>query len=246
MLRPLFDRIFRDLERLAQEVARNLERAWRERDTPPEGAVWRGWKDTKRVSRRWLYFRAPAVGLTAGFAVWSALLPTKASGFERGVLAVSGTLGGALIVAVLAFAVLTAIAPIKQRNEARRELAEFRVAEQRREAEARVQGSSGRLISRRADGPIETGFLTKEETGREISFGERLVAVRFSHGAYGPSFERVTVREVPTDVYVGEGGVIVVQAFTAEGILIDEENTLGQSVDLKGYTEAGADGDPSV
>jgi hypothetical protein len=118
----MYDRLQKLSEEWAVAMAEAVARLWRARDLPPEGALWRGWKDTKQAAGHWLYFRIPAAALTAGFAVWSALLPGRASGGERAVLAVGGTLGGALIVGAFTLALMTAIAPLRQRDEARAKL----------------------------------------------------------------------------------------------------------------------------
>jgi hypothetical protein len=108
--------------RLVNLLVGKVKKAWQERESSPEGATWRGWKDTRRASgdRR---FRIPALALTAGFAVWGALLPSTASGEVRAMLAVAGVLGGALVVGLVTFAMFVAAAPFRQRDEARAKLA---------------------------------------------------------------------------------------------------------------------------
>lgn len=96
--------------------------AWRSRHDPPEGALWRGFKDARLASGHWWRFRIPAALLTVGFAVWSALLPKSATWEGRIALAIGGTVGGAVIVGVLAFALLVVTAPLRQRNDARGDL----------------------------------------------------------------------------------------------------------------------------
>jgi hypothetical protein len=157
---------------------------------------------------------------------------------KLGLVGGTATLSLALIVVGLAAIVAALVIAKRRDDEKAQQIQELLAAEKRREAEERVRGSSATLISRRADGPIETAFLTREATGREIRLEARVVAIRLSPGAYGPSFERVTVREVPTEVDVGDGGKIVVQAFTEHGITVDEENTLGQTITLEGYPVA--------
>lgn len=93
--------------------------AWKTRNDPPEGAISRGLKDTKVASRHWWRFRIPAALLTIAFAVWSALLPKDATTLERIAIAVGGTVGGAVIVGVVAFAFLVLSAPTRQRNDER-------------------------------------------------------------------------------------------------------------------------------
>lgn len=131
-----------------------------------------------------------------------------------------------------------------QRDEARlevvklrRELAELRDAQQRREAEGRVKGSRGTGRYRVGDGPISTSFLTEEAKNKAVSFGAPVQTVRFMSSADGPAFTKTEVRraDVPRDVSVGSDGVIVVTAFTHDGIMVDEENTYGQSINVEGY-----------
>jgi len=85
-----------------------------------QGILARAWADLRKLSTHWWRFRIPAAVLTAIFAVQGALLAPDASALERIVLAVGGTLGGALILGALAFAGLIVTAPVRQRNEARR------------------------------------------------------------------------------------------------------------------------------
>lgn len=117
------------LERAARGAVEWIAETWNERNEPPEGALWRGWKDTRRASTHWFYFRIPALLVTAAFAVWGALLPSSASPGERAVLAVGGVLGGAAIVGVVTFVILTVSAPLRQRNEARETLSKSRNAQ---------------------------------------------------------------------------------------------------------------------
>lgn len=84
-----------------------------------QGAIARAWADLRALSSHWL-FRILAAVLTAAFAIWGAMLPLDASTQDRVLLAVGGTLGGALVLGVLAFTGLLLTAPIRQRDEARR------------------------------------------------------------------------------------------------------------------------------
>lgn len=82
-------------------------------------------------------FAIPAALLTAGFAAYGATLPPDAKLWEQLVFAVAGSLGGALLLGLLAFVILVATAPVRQRREIlagvvsdvediRRELAQIR------------------------------------------------------------------------------------------------------------------------
>lgn len=83
-----------------------------------EGVFRRGWSDLQVcVGSVWFYI--PAALLTAGFAAYGATLPTDATPWERIVFAVAGSLGGALILGSLVFALLVAMAPVRQRDDAR-------------------------------------------------------------------------------------------------------------------------------
>jgi hypothetical protein len=83
-----------------------------------QGVFARGWADLKQATHHWWRFRIPAAVLTAGFAVWGALLPSKAGAGERAALAVGSTFGGALVLGTLAWLVLVVTASTRQRNEA--------------------------------------------------------------------------------------------------------------------------------
>jgi hypothetical protein len=87
-----------------------------------QGAISRGWADFRHFTGHWWRYRIPAALLTAGFAVWGALLPDSASAGERAALAVAGVVGGALVVGLVVLLVQIATAPIRQRNESRIEL----------------------------------------------------------------------------------------------------------------------------
>ena len=85
-----------------------------------ETALDRAFRDLRTFSQHSWGFRIPAIVLTAGFAVWGASLPATAPAGERIALAVAGTLGGALVIGIVAFAVLVALAPSRQRNDLRK------------------------------------------------------------------------------------------------------------------------------
>lgn len=82
-----------------------------------ERAVARAWADLRRVVPSWR-FGIPAALLTAWFTGYGATLPPDTPLRERVIVAVAGSLGGALVLGLLAFVVLVATAPVRQRDEA--------------------------------------------------------------------------------------------------------------------------------
>jgi hypothetical protein len=148
-----------------------------------------------------------------------------------------GTLSFALIVIGIA-AIIVALVTARKRDGAKdSRIRELEAAQERREAEARVRGIGANIeIHRRAGGPIETAILTKEEKRREVHVSQTPVAVRFSPGAHGPTFKPVIADKAPCEIDVGGGGTLIVQAFTSFGVILDEQETYGQTIELECYT----------
>jgi hypothetical protein len=143
---------------------RSLQNAWKSRYKPPEGMFRRGFEDAKRVLRHWS-MRGVAALLTTGFAIWSASLPDEADWKIRVGLAAAAYLGGAVIVAVVAFMLLALSAPLRQRNEAQRQLGSSKRLQEQIIGDLVQQshGFTSILRARASKAASKTGSPTPEE-----------------------------------------------------------------------------------
>jgi hypothetical protein len=76
-------------------------------------------------------------------------------------------------------------------------------------------------------------FQTKGTPARPIEFGFRPSALRF----IVPPYPKVTASELPVELPVGQGKLIVKQ-FTSRGFVVEESRTLGDRVQVEGYRAA--------
>lgn len=121
----LLETLPRLLAEAMAKAVRWVQRAWVTRDEPPEGALWRGAKDTRAAFGLWRV-RIIAGAVTIALGTWGTLLPSNASDEARIALSIGSYIGGAAVVGLVVLLWSVATAPLKQRNEARKVAGEGR------------------------------------------------------------------------------------------------------------------------